>query len=153
MTSADDILGGCNCGHVRYAVRKQPIACYICHCHLCQKRTGSAFSMSLVFPANAIELLEGVPRTSERKIRVGTVNRSSECPLCHSRLWTERPSSRTLNLRAGTLDNSADIRPVAQFWTSSAQRWAIHADILAYEEQPTDPTAMLQAWQASGQSL
>src|SRR5580698_3723539 len=53
------IPGGCNCGEVRYLVTKPPLASYICHCHLCQKRTGSAFSMTVVIPAGGFELVAG----------------------------------------------------------------------------------------------
>ena len=51
------IPGGCNCGEVRYLVTKPPLAAYICHCHLCQKRTGSAF--------------QHVDRDSCRRVRIG----------------------------------------------------------------------------------
>jgi hypothetical protein len=51
-----------------------------------------------------------------------------------------------MNLRAGTLDDTSD-RPVAQFWTESAQPWAVVAeDILSYPQQPTDFAPVLVAW-------
>ena len=39
-----------------------------------------------------------------------------------------------INLRAGTLDDTGRIRPVAQTWTSSAQAWAVVEEdgILSY---------------------
>src|SRR5215472_6995201 len=45
MATRYPIEGGCNCGEVRYRITRQPLTVYVCHCHLCQKRTGSAFSM------------------------------------------------------------------------------------------------------------
>ena len=65
------IPGGCNCGEVRYLVTKTPLAAYICHCHLCQKRTGSAFSMSMVIPADGFELVAGNPIKKERIVPGG----------------------------------------------------------------------------------
>lgn len=142
--------GGCNCGQVRYRVSRQPLTCYICHCHLCQKRTGSAFSLSLVVPASGVELIAGEPLRSERTLPGGGVNASLTCPACSSRLWTRRDGGPTLNLRAGTLDDASDVRPVAQMWVSSAQAWAVAPDILTYAEQASDPAAMLEAWKALG---
>jgi hypothetical protein len=36
-----------NCGAIRYLVTRPFLTAYICHCRLCQKRTGSAFSFSV----------------------------------------------------------------------------------------------------------
>jgi hypothetical protein len=140
------VSGGCNCGAVRYRVTAEPLCSYICHCHLCQKRTGSPFSMTLIFPQGALELTEGEPEVTERVLPDGRKNVSAICAACHSRLWTNREGWPTTNLRAGTLDDTSDIRPVAQFWTSSAQPWALVEGILSYAEQPTDPSAMFKAW-------
>ncbi len=140
--------GGCNCGQVRYLVTREPLTCYICHCHLCQKRTGSPFSMSVVLPAGGIEIVAGEPGRSERKLPGGGVNASWTCSTCYSRLWTERVSGPTMNLRAGTLDDTSFMQPVAQFWVSSAQPWAVLPDVLAFQEDPTDLAAVRAAWKA-----
>jgi hypothetical protein len=147
------MLGGCNCGQIRYQVTKPPLAAYICHCHLCQKRSGSAFSMSLVLPANGLMVQEGAPQSALRHLATGGINTSWTCEACHSRLYTQTFGARTLNLRAGTLDDTRDLRPVAQFWTSSAQRWAIAPDILTYTEQPDDFGPILRAWAMSAPTI
>jgi hypothetical protein len=33
----------CNCGQLRISTRGEPIRVSVCHCHACQRRTGSAF--------------------------------------------------------------------------------------------------------------
>lgn len=140
------IQGGCNCGEVRYLVTRPPLAAYICHCHLCQKRTGSAFSMSMVIPADGFELVAGNPLRKERIAAGGAKSISLVCASCYSRINTQREGSPTLNVRAGTLDDTSWLRPVAQIWTSSAQPWALVRDnILSFEEQPTDFAAALAA--------
>ncbi len=140
------IQGGCNCGEVRYLVTRPPLAAYICHCHLCQKRTVSAFSMSMVIPADGFELVAGNPLRKERIAAGGAKSISLVCASCYSRINTQREGSPTLNVRAGTLDDTSWLRPVAQIWTSSAQPWALVRDnILSFEEQPTDFAAALAA--------
>jgi len=144
-------MGGCNCGALRYRVTRPVLACYICHCHLCQKRSGSAFSMSVVLPADGLELTQGTALETQRRRPDGKVNHSLVCPDCHSRLITRREGAPTLNLRAGTLDETAWLRPVAQFWTASAQPWAVQRGaILSYAGQPEDYAPMLAAWTAAG---
>jgi hypothetical protein len=147
MANAPSPTGGCNCGQIRYRVTKAPLTAYICHCHLCQKRTGSAFSMSMVLPAESVDITEGNPARSERALSGGGANVAWTCSSCLSRIWTQREGRPTLLLRAGTLDDTSRIRPIAQFWTSSAQPWAlVKEDILSYPEQPTDYAPLLAAW-------
>lgn len=40
--------GSCQCGAITYALSGEALFVYACHCHSCQKRTGSAFSMGLL---------------------------------------------------------------------------------------------------------
>jgi hypothetical protein len=118
---------------------------------LCQKRTGGAFSMSLVAPSGALEITAGEPQAAERVRADGAVSTAWTCPACFSRIHSRVDGAPVILLRAGTLDDTSQIRPVAQIWTSSAQRWAIVADILSYEEQPTDFGPILAAWQGAVQ--
>ena len=41
--------GGCVCKKVRYSISGSPLRATICHCTWCQRRTGSAFGVELVF--------------------------------------------------------------------------------------------------------
>ena len=148
MTDTPIRLGGCNCGAVRYRLTGAPLTAYICHCHLCQKRTGGPFSMSLVLPANSIEITEGEPERTERVLPAGGKNLAWVCAACHSRLYTQREGGPMIQLRPGTLDDTRWLKPVAQIWTDSAQPWALVPDILSYAEQPTDYGPMLAAWKA-----
>jgi hypothetical protein len=145
MGGAASIAGGCNCGQIRYQLSAAPLTCYLCHCHLCQKRTGSPFSMTLVLPAGALEITEGQTQSTQRVRPDGAVNVGHICGVCQSRIHTEVVGRPTVNLRAGALDDTSWVRPVAQFWATSAQPWALVPDILTYDQQPTDPTPMLAA--------
>jgi hypothetical protein len=104
--------------------------------------------MTLVLPSNSLEILSGEPVAASRTLASGAVSTFWSCRGCNSRLWSERSDRPGQGLRAGTLDDTTWVRPVAQFWTTSAQPWALVPDILSYAEQPTDPSPMLAAWQA-----
>ena len=150
MQTLAPAAGGCNCGGLRYRIVKEPLTAYICHCHRCQKRTGGPFSFSLVMPADGFLLEEGEPVRSGRTLADGASNMSYSCGECYSRIYTHRTNSPTLNLRAGTLDDTSRVRPVAQMWTSSAQPWAILRDgTLTCAEQPDDFRPWIDAWKAT----
>jgi hypothetical protein len=49
--------GGCMCGEVRFEAREDPLRVTVCHCLWCQRRTGSAFGVEVVFAAESIAVL------------------------------------------------------------------------------------------------
>jgi hypothetical protein len=51
--------GRCLCGAVRYRVTEEPLTLYACHCTDCQKRSGSAFGLSMWVRRAAIEATRG----------------------------------------------------------------------------------------------
>jgi hypothetical protein len=105
----------------------------------------------MVFPDDAVEFTAGEPHCAERVSPDGARSLLYMCSACYSRIHTRWEGRPGLNLRASTLDDTRRIRPVAQFWTSSAQPWAIVPDILSYSEQPkaSDYADMLDAWTRS----
>ncbi|MBV9331698.1 MAG: GFA family protein, partial [Alphaproteobacteria bacterium] len=130
-------------------ISAEPLTAYICHCHRCQKRTGSAFAMFVVLPAEGFHLEGGTP---EVVVMPGAKSRSWICCDCRSRLYSEADGydgAALILLRAGTLDDTRTLRPAAQMWTESGQEWAIvRDDILSYAQQPDDFGPMRKAWQA-----
>ena len=141
MSLITPAMGGCSCGALRYRVDAQPLASYICHCHRCQKKSGSAFGLYLIFPADGIRIEQGEP---ERVLLPGSKGHSFLCTVCRAVLFSRRDGSPLVNLRGGTLDETSSIRPTAQLWTSSAQPWAVRDDIQSYAEQPADLGEMLK---------
>ena len=41
--------GGCLCGEVRFVADKEPMRVTVCHCHFCQRTTGTAYLVEPVF--------------------------------------------------------------------------------------------------------
>ena len=50
------LTGGCLCGAVTYACEAAPLATAICHCEDCQRQTGTAFSVLVAVPAEALRI-------------------------------------------------------------------------------------------------
>src|SRR5262252_5484191 len=58
------LIGGCQCGKLRYELSEMPRLVYCCHCTTCQKITASAFSISVVVIEEAFHLTAGHPTWS-----------------------------------------------------------------------------------------
>jgi len=140
------LAGRCLCGAVRYRVRPGfRMRPYACHCHDCQRRTGSAFGIQLAVAEADLDV-EGEVLEGRHVQPSGAVAGIFACSACLTRLWTSndrRPG--IVNLRAGTLDDSPTLEPAAHFWTSSKQPWiALPADVPALAAQPETPGEWMQ---------
>ena len=113
---------------------------YACHCKDCQTRTGSAFGLQLVVLASEFSI-EGKVIEGRHVQPSGATAGIVACSECLTRLYTtndRRPG--TVNLRAGTLDDSATFVPDFHLWVSSKQPWiVIPDDVPALDTQPVDP--------------
>ena len=141
------LTGGCLCRRVRYEVRAQPFAVTLCHCNICQTRTGSAFSMSMIVPREGFVLTEGKTVSRDLPGGSGSLSRQNFCDDCLVRTHSE-PSAHAnvINVRPGTLDDRSWLRPAGQIWTRSARPWALQQGILSCDENPTEPAAMARAF-------
>lgn len=131
------IEGGCRCGAVRYslAIAELP-AVYACHCHQCQRWSGSAFSLQALVDEADLTVTGPVSiyvrRTDDR------VSTQRVCGQCHSRIFntnTRRPGIAVL--RAGTLDRSEEVDCKAHIFTNYKQRWVdLPATVPQWPEAP-----------------
>lgn len=142
------VTGGCACGAVRYVLKGSPLGVYSCHCTECQSLTGSAFSLAMSVLRTDFEITKGELSTWVRTADSGAQIPQRFCPTCGVRVFTEPPGGpQSVTVRPGTLDDTRWVRPVAAFWTKSAQSWtALPADTLTYETQPTDFAPVMKAW-------
>jgi hypothetical protein len=140
--------GGCQCGQIRYDIRAEPLTLYLCHCKECQKQSSSAFGMSLTVPRDAVVIVQGQPKTWTRKADSGREVKCLFCDNCGTRLFHDRAyNQQTINVKAGTLDDTSWLRPVGNIWTSSAQPWVLISDeLLNYEGQPQDVHPLWEKW-------
>lgn len=145
---ADNIEGHCRCGQVRFTVAGAPLITMACHCTGCQRMTGSAFSLSSLYPAGMFELTAGDPVVGG--LRGGT--RHYFCPACLSWLLT-RPEGMDafVNVRSTMLSDAAAHAPFIETFTSESLIWAKTGAAHSYERFPeeADFPALLEAFAAS----
>ncbi len=133
------ITGGCQCGQVRYEIRKVPLAFYLCHCTECQRHTSSAYGESLRVDSASV-VITGTLKTTRRTSDSGTVRLGDFCPDCGVRIQHRSQDNPTrLNIKAGTLDDTSWLVPAGHIWVRSKQSFvALGPDELTFDREPDD---------------
>ena len=78
--------GHCQCGAVSYQIKADPVMIYACHCTICQRQSGSAFGMAVVFNGADVKLSGTSPAHFVRPGR-GRDFRCYFCPDCGTRIY------------------------------------------------------------------
>ena len=76
----------CSCGQLRVAADGDPVRISMCHCHACQRRTGSAFGMQARFPEERVRI-EGRHTAYDRPSDFGDARTFHFCPDCGSTVF------------------------------------------------------------------
>jgi hypothetical protein len=127
--------GGCTCGEVRYRLNRAPIIVHCCHCHWCQRETGSAFALNALIESAAVSLLGGHPERVLTPSNSGKGQVIVRCPKCFIAVWSHYAGNgdKLSFIRVGTLDNPDALPPDVHIFTGSKQPWVIlPADTPAY---------------------
>lgn len=132
------ITGQCHCGFVTYSATLDPAQVSICHCTDCQRLTGSAFRVTASLPAGDFALTGGQPKRYVRYGDNGATRLQFFCPDCGSPIYTtgEGRDADTIGIRAGTIDQRAQLAPQSQIWCDSALPWLDRLSSL--ERHPRD---------------
>ena len=123
------MTGGCSCGAIRYELTSFPLLLYTCNCTDCQTSSGSAFALNMPVATKGFRIVQGEPKGWHHLSPSGAEVSSWFCGECGARIYGSRKSRPdSMNLRAGTLDDTGWLTPVAHMFTQSAQAWMKPAD-------------------------
>jgi hypothetical protein len=110
---------------------------HCCHCHWCQRETGTAFALNAMIEADCVKLLRGQPELVDTPSNSGNGQQIARCPYCHISVWSHYAGAGALLsfIRVGTLDNPDACPPDIHIHTASKQPWVIlPPDTPAFEE-------------------
>lgn len=131
------IEGGCLCKSVRYRITAEPLTMRLCWCRDCQYLAAGNATANVVFPSEAVTIT-GALSDFISVADSGNVMHRKFCPACGTPMFSQaevRP--HVMIVRAGTLDDPEQVRPVASIWTESAPGWAcLHQDLPHFPRQP-----------------
>ena len=153
MMRAINVAGRCRCERVRFVLREEPIAFYLCHCTDCQQQSSSAFGMSLRMNLHEIDFSQSEKplQTWDTRGEDGVTKRCAFCPDCGTRIMhSSDDPNEAVSIKAGSLDDTSWLQPVAHIWLRSAQPW-IQIDRNLYrcfDEEPDNEDELRQLWQA-----
>jgi hypothetical protein len=116
------IKGSCLCGAVTYSSEAEPVITAICHCTDCQKQTGTAYSVVVGVPGDALdvsgEALSSHTTTGEDH---GQPVERKFCSACGSPIVSiVTTAPEVVYLKAGTLDDTSWLEPSVEVWGRSA---------------------------------
>ncbi len=121
--------GGCLCGSVRYEIRAPLGTAEHCHCSMCRKAHGAAFSTNALVATEALVVTSGVEFIS--KYQSSTNRKKCFCSKCGSQLFIRRldkPAFTVVTL--GTIDDDPQVRPERHVFVASKAPWHDIADAL-----------------------
>lgn len=137
---SEPFTGGCTCGNVRYTCTAENPAVYACHCTACQRRTGSAFGVSLRVPTESLKIETGNLKQVGRAAESGNTIVHNFCADCGNAIFGQGPNPALRILYGGTLDDPRRIAIQANIWTRSAVPWVhIDPDLPSFPQHPPMP--------------
>ena len=143
----------CNCGQLRVTTKgPDPDRVVMCNCYLCQKQTGSAFSLQARFPNEQVTIegkstawkfpIEGAKPVTYRTCAGtdGITNSAADvvtshfCPVCGSTVYYFRKSdpART-GIRVGAFADPTFPPPTFAVYTARRHPWAVMPDLVIEE--------------------
>lgn len=133
-----NMMGGCQCGMLRYEVSSEAIELYVCHCRECQKQSSSAFGISVRTKASDVTLLSGTPKIWSRPAAILGSLDCAYCPSCGSRIWHGNMEfDEVISIKGGSLDVPPNLADAKHIWTSSRlDGVVIPIDAETYLEEP-----------------
>jgi hypothetical protein len=116
------LTGGCLCGGVRFEVSEPLVSSGYCHCTRCQRRTGTAASVSARIAPGSLRVVSG-----EELIRPYFPDEGFAkifCTACGSALWSRHPEDPDfISIRLGAFDEDPGIRPEYRQFVAYAAAW------------------------------
>ena len=109
----------------------------LCHCHDCQKFTGSAFSTVIGLPKSAVTVTGALKGFTKRGDSGKPITRLF-CPECGASVMDEAEAAPGLvMIGAGTLDDTSWVTPTTQIYCASAQPWVrLTGEMKSFDRTP-----------------
>jgi len=143
MTLDAPYQGGCLCGAVRFEVLAFESKAAHCHCSMCRRFHGSAFSTFAGVPHDKFTWLSGVSSVKEYRSENGTVR--TFCSECGSSLGFKSGHSPNalLEVALGAMDGDVPVTPDAHIYLDHGANWYQPEDDLPKYPEGRDSTELV----------
>ena len=117
------LSGGCLCGAIKYDLQGEPLMTAICHCKDCQKQTGTTFSIVVGVTPESVKV-DGKATIYTTVGETGAEVHRHFCSLCGSPILSDATASMGIYfIKAGTLDDTSNLKPELEIFRDDAQSW------------------------------
>jgi hypothetical protein len=117
------------------AISREPGPIELCHCSMCRRANGSAFSANAELPASAVTVLSGLEFLTSFESSPG--HERLFCAKCGSPIFSRtKANPSVVRIRVGIITDPLMSRPAAHFYTGSmANWWTITDSLMRYETE------------------
>lgn len=120
-------VAACSCGQLKVTCEGEPVRVSVCHCHACQRRTGSAFGAQARFPRAQVKV-EGSSTVFSRTGDSGTTADFHFCPTCGAAVyWDMRALPDFIAVTYGAFAGEPMPAPKISVYEERAHPWAMPA--------------------------
>ena len=112
--------GSCNCKKVTFTASDEVKAIVNCHCNLCRKMNGGAYSTYVVVKEDGFQLDTGTVKSVQASENAS----KSFCEDCGSPIYNENPKLAGLKiLYLGAIDSEVEYKPALNIYCESQLSW------------------------------
>ena len=115
------LVGGCQCGAIRFAIKAAPLKVSICHCRMCQKASGAPFASFADIAKEDFSWTLGKPAA----FRSSSIAMRDFCSSCGTPLSFRRIDGESIEIMTGTFDRPDRVIPTRQYGTESRLGWVV----------------------------
>lgn len=112
------VLGGCQCGAVRYAIEAEPGFVGVCHCDSCRRSAGAESVAWATIEAGSFRFTRGAPRIHASSPGV----ERGFCATCGTTL-TYRNEPGSIDVTLASLDDPETFPPRSEVWLEERLSW------------------------------
>jgi hypothetical protein len=131
-----ELGGSCLCGAVNYRVRGPWLRFMHCHCSRCRKVTGTGHASNLFTMAENFRWTKGEREVRRYELPSAARFTTSFCNQCGGRLPSVSRDGKTVNIPAGSLDDTPAMKPQARIFWDSRAPWSCEDAIPRFEDAP-----------------
>ena len=133
----DVLKGSCLCGKIAYQIRGGVGNLTHCHCSMCRKQHGAAFTTYARVAWDAFKFTSGADLV--REFRSSAAVTRTFCSECGSTIQFIRDNRPGFGLAVGTMDSDPIRRPTAQIWAKDkASWWVLHDEPPYFDTYPSE---------------
>lgn len=145
MRSTAPVMGGCQCGAVRYSLARPPTGAHACHCRMCQRAVGGPFAALTSVAVEDFAWTAGAPAW----FASSNLAERPFCRDCGTPLGFRYVGGDRINVTIGSLDDP-EIAPIANHYgVESRLSWVRICDDLPQVPTSDDPDSPVTLAQLS----